>query len=63
MELWRELKKEAKEQKKLNYIQDEKPHTWTAFTYGQMVPQMISFAVARWTAQGVIRGLVSSRLA
>jgi hypothetical protein len=62
LELWKLMKAEAKKKKVSNYVLSGKAHTWAAFTFGAMVPQRISFEVAKWTALGVIRGLNSSRL-
>jgi hypothetical protein len=61
LKLWKWLKAEAKERKVENYVMAEKPHTWSAFTFQQMIPQRISFAVAKFTARAVIKGLVRSQ--
>ena len=58
--LWVDTKAAAKVAKLENYVLAEKEHTWSAFTFHQMVPQKISFAIAKWTARGVLRGLTSS---
>jgi hypothetical protein len=59
--LWKELKITYKCVQSENYIRQDKPHTWTAFTYAQFWPQRISFAISKYTAQMVIAGLASSR--
>ena len=59
--LWKWLKACAKAVKLPNYVMSEMPHTWSAFTFQQMFPQRISFAVAKYTAKAVICGLQSSQ--
>ena len=59
---WKSLKSAAVTAKLQNYVVSEKPHTWSAFSFQQMVPQKISFVVAKYTAQAIIRGLTSSRM-
>ena len=60
-ELWHMLKQKAKAIKLQNYVRANKPRTWTAFTFSSFYSQAISFAVAKHTAQAVIRGLQSAR--
>ena len=60
-DLWKQLKRYAKKVKHPNYVQSQQPHTWTAFTFGTFYVQVISFAVAKLTAQAVLRGLKSAR--
>ena len=59
--LWHKMKGKAKEIKLQNYVMANKPRTWSAFTFGSFYSQAISFAVAKCTAQAVLRGLKSSR--
>ena len=44
-----------------NYIRQEKPFTWSAFTFQQMIPQKLSFAVHFWSARAAMRGLSYAR--
>ena len=60
--LWVNIKAAAKKAKLENYVLAEKEHTWSAFTFQQMVPMKISFAIAKCTARCVLRGLTSSYL-
>ena len=60
-EFWHAMKQKAKEIKLQNYVKAHKPRTWTAFTFSSFYTQAISFAVAKHTAQAVIRGLQISR--
>ena len=46
-----------------NYIRQEKPFTWSAFTFQQMVPQRLSFEVNYWSARGSIEAIRRSRAA
>jgi hypothetical protein len=62
LSLWVNMKAAAKQCKLENYVLAEKEHTWSAFTFQQMVPQKISFAIAKWTARAVLRGLTASYL-
>ena len=39
-----------------NYIKLQMPRTWTAFTFSQMYPQLLSFTINLWTARQKIRG-------
>jgi hypothetical protein len=61
LKLWACLKAKAHQLKLENYVMAEKQHTWSAFTFQQMYPQRISFAVAKFTARAVIQGLVRSQ--
>ena len=58
---WNKMKGKAKEIKLENYVMANKPRTWSAFTFSSFYSQAISFAVAKYTAQAVLRGLKSSR--
>jgi hypothetical protein len=61
LKLWAWLKAKARELRLENYVMAEKQHTWSAFTFQQMYPQRISFAIAKLTARAVIQGLVRSQ--
>jgi hypothetical protein len=63
IDTWKSMKVAAKEEKLANYVISGSEHTWSAFTYSQMVPQKISFCIALWTARAVLRGIAASRLA
>ena len=59
--LWKEMKAVYKGTGQDNYVMQEREHTWSAFTFMQMVPQRVSFAVHYYTALKVIEGVRSSR--
>ena len=40
-----------------NYVVQEVEHTWSAFTFQQMVPQKLSFDVHYWSARASIRAI------
>ena len=54
MKLWKELKAIYRKSGKLNYVVQEVEHTWSAFTFQQMVPQKLSFDVHYWSARASI---------
>jgi hypothetical protein len=62
LEVWVGLKAAAKKAKLQNYVLSHREHTWSAFTFSQMIPQRISFNVAKWTARAVLRGMSASLL-
>ena len=51
MSLWSKLKYAAAEIGLGNYIVSGKPHTWSAFTFEQMLPQKVSWKIHYKNAQ------------
>ena len=58
--LWEQLKIEWKKGPSENYIQLDMPHTWSAFTYAQFYPQLLSFQINLYTARCKLLGVAKS---
>ena len=54
LSLWSELKYDAAEIGLGNYIVSGKPHTWSAFTFEQMLPQKVSWKIHYKNARSVM---------
>ena len=54
LSLWCELKYAAAEMGLDNYIVSGKPHTWSAFTFEQMLPQKVSWKIHYKNAESIM---------
>ena len=59
--VWSRLKFLADEAELDNYVIVEKPYTWTAFTFEQMSPQRVSWAIMVHNAEQILCGARISR--
>jgi hypothetical protein len=59
--VWSRLKFLADEADLDNYVIAEKPYTWTAFTFEQMFPQRVSWAIMVHNAEQILCGARISR--
>ena len=57
LKLWKELKAIYRKSGQPNYVVQEVEHTWSAFTFQQMIPQKLSFDVHYWSARASIRAI------
>ena len=55
LSLWAQLKHAANEIGLDNYVTSGLPHTWSAFTFEQMIPQKISWIVHVKNAEAIVR--------